>query len=121
MTLGIIAPTLTDTVDLSNAYDPTGSLTFSLFANGDTSPVYSETDPVNANGVYTTLKGYILPTMGTVAGCYQWDVTYNGDPNNNPTSDNNDPNGAQTVTVASPTLTGPARPARSRSVLRHLR
>ena len=48
-----------------------------------------------------------MPATGTVAGNYQWDVTYNGDPNNNSTSDNNDPNGAQTVTAASPTLTAP--------------
>ena len=94
VTLGTTVQTLTDTVDLTNAYEPTGSLTFSLYENGGTSPVYSETDPVDANGTYTTLNGYTLPTTGAVAGSYQWDVTYNGDPNNNPTSDNNDPNDA---------------------------
>ena len=34
VTLGTTAQTLTDTVDLTNAYEPTGSLTFSLYENG---------------------------------------------------------------------------------------
>ena len=52
--------------------------------------VDTETATVSGDNMYTTPKGYTLPTTGTVTGTYQWDATYNGDNNNSMASDNND-------------------------------
>ncbi len=104
VTLGSTAPTLTDSAVLSGGYNETGTITFTLYYNGGTTPVDSETVTVNGNGTYTTPTGYTLPTTGTVAGSYQWDASYGGDGNNNSASDNNDPAEQVTVSPASPTL-----------------
>ena len=45
-----------------------------------------------------------MPTTGTVTGTYQWDATYNGDPNNGAVSDSNDAKERVTVSPASPTI-----------------
>ena len=75
--------TLTDTATLAGGFNPTGTITFTLFQNGGTTPVDTETVTVNGNGTYTTPTGFTLPTTGTVTGTYQWDATYSGDANNN--------------------------------------
>ena len=61
---------------LSNGYNETGSITFTLYL-GNTL-VDTETVPVSGNGTYTTPTGYTLPTTGTVTGTYQWDASYRG-------------------------------------------
>src|SRR5262249_6695605 len=76
--------------------------------------VDSETVTVNGNGVYTTPTGFTLPSSGAVTGTYQWDASYSGDPNNNATSDVNDPAEQATVSAASPTLGTSASPALTR-------
>ena len=54
----------------------------------------------------TRTTGFTLPTTGTVAGTYQWDVTYNGDADNNavPVDQGNPAAEQVTVNLASPTL-----------------
>ncbi len=104
VTLGSTAPTLSDSAVLSGGYYETGTITFTLYYNGGTTPVDSETVTVNGNGIYTTPTGYTLPATGTVTGAYQWDASYGGDGNNNSASDNNDPAEQVTVSPASPTL-----------------
>src|SRR5262249_10311060 len=86
----------------SGGFNPTGTITFTLFFNGllkDT-----ETVTVNGNGTYTTPTGFTLPTTGTVTGTYQLDATYNGDSNNHSVSDINATNEQVVVSPASPTL-----------------
>ncbi len=96
--------TLTDTATLEGGFNPTGTITFTLFHNGGTTPVDTETVTVNGNGTYTTPTGFALPTSGTVTGTYQWDATYSGDANNNAASDTGSAAEQVTVNTASPTL-----------------
>ncbi len=105
VTLGTTAPILKDTATLSGGYFETGSITFTLYYNGGSSPVDTETVTVSGNGTYTTPTGFTLPTTGTVTGTYQWDATYSGDTNNNTVSDNNAANEQVVVSPASPTMT----------------
>ena len=71
---------LTDSATLSGGFNPTGTITFTLYAPNGTTVVDTETDPVSGNGTYTTPNGYVPQGIGT----YQWVVTYTGDSNNNP-------------------------------------
>ena len=79
VTLGTTAVTLKDTADLEGGFHPTGTIIFTLFHNGGTTPVDTETVTVTGNGTYTTPTGFTLPATGTVTGTYQWDATYSGD------------------------------------------
>jgi hypothetical protein len=99
------APTLTDTASLAGGSGPTGTITFTLYYDGGTTPVDTETVSVNGNGTYSTPTGYTLPTTGTVTGTYQWDAAYSGDPNNNPVSEIGNAAEQVVVSSASPTLT----------------
>ena len=75
-------PILTDSATLSGGFNPTGTITFDLYAPGGVAPVHTEIVSASGNGTYTTPTGYTLPTTGTVTGTYQWVVTYSGDGNN---------------------------------------
>ena len=105
VTLGTTAPTLKDTATLSGGYFETGSITFTLYYNGGSSPVDTETVTVSGNGTYTTPTGFTLPLTATATGTYQWDATYSGDTNNNTVSDNNAANEQVVVSPANPTIT----------------
>ena len=82
---------LFDSAIITGGADPTGSITFYLFAPGASSAtplsdaVYSDTVPVNGNATYDTNTGTnpggFTPT---VPGTYQWVAVYSGDANNNP-------------------------------------
>jgi hypothetical protein len=87
---------LTDTATVSGGYNPTGTITFTLY-DGSNTLVDTETATVTGNGTYTTPTGYTLPTTGTVAGTYQWDVSYSGDANNDVATDSSDPSNQVTV------------------------
>ena len=104
VTLGASAVTLTDTAALEGGFNPTGTITFTLFHNGGATPVDTETVTVSGNGTYTTPSGFPLPTTGTVTGTYQWDATYGGDANNNGVSDTGSVGEQVTVNIAGPTL-----------------
>jgi hypothetical protein len=109
------APILTDSAVLRAGYFETSTsstITFTLYLGSSSTPVDTETVRVSGNGTYTTPAGYTLPAAGT--GTYQWDVTFSGDANNNPASDNNDPTEQVTVnlaSLASPTLVSTPSPA----------
>ena len=81
--------TLKDTATLSGGYNPTGTITFTLY-NPNGTLVDTVTVTVSGDGSYTTPTGYTLPTTGTVTGTYQWDASYSGDKNNSVATDNND-------------------------------
>ncbi len=72
-----------DTATLATGFNPTGTITFTLYAPGG-SLVYTDHVTVSGNGSYSTttgdLPGGYVPTL---AGTYQWVATYGGDPNNN--------------------------------------
>ena len=106
VTLGPTSRTLKDSADLSGGSSPTGSLIFTLFLDGNLQD--SETVTVSGNGTYTTPVGFTTSTAGT----YQWDATYNGDGNNNPVSDTNNPDEQVVVSPAKPVLTTTPHPAR---------
>jgi hypothetical protein len=106
---------LNDSATLTNASGAPfpvagGSITFNLFPDGSTTPVYTDTVPVNGNGTYTTAMGNnpggFLPTA---AGLYQWVASYSGDANNTAVAS---PRGAEpeTVSPASPTITTSQQP-----------
>ncbi|MGO9463631.1 MAG: SdrD B-like domain-containing protein [Isosphaeraceae bacterium] len=91
------AASLTDTATLAGGWDPSGTITFTLY-QGSTK-LETETVAVTGNGSYTTPSSYSLSSC-VPSGVYQWDASYNADANNNVASDNNDP--AEQVTVVSP-------------------
>ena len=62
VTLGASSVTLDDNAVLSGGYNPTGSITFTLY-QGNTL-VDTETATVSGNGSYSTPTGYTLPTTG---------------------------------------------------------
>ena len=65
VTLGTTAPPiLNDTATLSGGFQPSGTITFTLFHNGGSTPVDTETVAVSGNGTYTTPTGFTLPTTG---------------------------------------------------------
>jgi hypothetical protein len=76
----LIGSSLTASATLSGAYNPGGSILFTLAAP-DGSIVHSETIAVTANTTYQT-KGY-TPPAATLPGTYQWTASYSGDGNNN--------------------------------------
>ena len=104
VTLGTTASTLTDTAVLSGGYNETGSITFTLYYDGGTTAVDTETISVSGNGTYSTPAGYTLLTSGTQTGTYQWDASYSGNSNNNTASEIGDTAEQVTVSAASPTL-----------------
>ncbi len=82
-TIGTSCGPLTDSATISGGLNPTGTITFTLYAPGSTKPVDTETASVTrGDGTYTTPKGYTLPSNPT-PGVYQWDATYSGDSGNN--------------------------------------
>jgi hypothetical protein len=78
-----ILPNATDTATITGAgpTGPAGTITYNLYGPGNTTcagdPVFTTTRNVAGNGSY--VSGPFVPT---VAGVYQWIVTYSGDSNN---------------------------------------
>lgn len=90
-----------DIASLAGGIVPTGTITFGLFAPGDTlcsrPPVYGSTIPVGGNGNYNS--GIYSPTQ---AGTHRWVALYSGDGNNDPAlSPCNAPNESVVVTLPS--------------------
>jgi subtilisin family serine protease len=94
---------LTDAATLSNGNNPTGSITFTLYAPGSTTaPLDTETVAVNGNGTYRTPAGYLPSSTGS----YQWVASYSGDAGNAAAS----ASGTESVSKASPTIVMQASP-----------
>ncbi|MEP6539998.1 MAG: hypothetical protein ABJF23_32020 [Bryobacteraceae bacterium] len=67
---------------LSRAYNPTGTLTFTLFhftGPGVREILCTETVAVNGNGTYSKPNTCVIPNLGSL----QWGADYSGDSNNN--------------------------------------
>ena len=77
---------MNDTATLSGGFNPTGTVTFKLFAPGDdtcsTNPVYTDADATDPYDTSTSGGGYV----SLVAGTYRWTADYAGDANNDPVS-----------------------------------
>jgi hypothetical protein len=101
ITLGPLgAPTLSDSGVLTNGFNPSGSLVFTLTGPGGFS--YQQTDTVSGDGTYTAST--TLPTSGLVAGTYTWTAHYSGDSNNNPVDDQGGTAEQSIVSAANPFL-----------------
>ena len=95
-----------DAVTLSGGYQPTGSLTFSLYGPGDatcSAAVATVTDAVHGNGAYST-----APRLVTSSGVYRWIARYTGDADNRPASGTCAGVGAGAILSGSATPTAPA-------------
>jgi parallel beta-helix repeat protein len=95
--------TLKDTATLAGAYNPAGTITFTLYSPNDT-VLDTETMTVNGDGTYSTPRGYSLPT-NPAPGTYQWDASCSGDKNNNTATDYNDNAEQVMVGLANPSIT----------------
>jgi PKD repeat protein len=73
------ASTATDTATLSGGFQPTGSITFTVFnaAGCLGSPVFTSVKTVSGNGAYTS-AAFTVPAAGT----YYWVALYSGDGSN---------------------------------------
>ena len=94
--VGTTAPTLKDSATVTGGNNPTGTVTFYLFAPGVTpasnfsNALYNETRSlslVSGQYVASTATGYTLPSLVTSTNPYQWEAVYNGDGNNNTAKD----------------------------------
>ena len=79
----MLGGTLQDAADLTGGLDPTGSITFRLYAPGVDPAVgpatYTEiVTGVNGDGNYHTTVGF----APNATGVWHWRATYNGDSNN---------------------------------------
>jgi hypothetical protein len=94
---------VSDIATISGGFNPAGSVTFQLFAPGDTScatPIATRTDTLSGSG--TAASGNV--TIGA-AGTYRWVADYSGDVNNNSVTS---PCGDEQVVVTPQRLTGRA-------------
>ena len=105
-----IGGSVADNATVSGGYNPTGTITWKLYANSacSGSPVFTSSgQAVNGNSTYTTPNSFTTMAIGT----FTWAFTYSGDVNNNPVTTCGGANESVTVTQASPTLTGSAPPS----------
>ena len=76
-----IGQQIRDTATLTGGFNPTGTITFTLFGPDNTEcagpPIFTSSIPVTANGDY--LSALFTPTL---AGTYRWVALYSGDANN---------------------------------------
>ena len=97
---------VSDQATLAGGFNPTGTITFTLYGPDDATcggaPVFtSAAIPVAGNGTYNS--GNFTPTT---AGTYRWIASYSGDANNAAVAGMcNDPNESVVVNKVSPTMT----------------
>jgi hypothetical protein len=76
-----VGNTISDTATIAGAFNPTGTITFTLFGPDNATctgtPTFTSTKPVNGNGSYPSDS--FTPTA---PGVYRWIATYSGDANN---------------------------------------
>ena len=98
-----VGGTISDAGTLSGGFNPTGTLTFKLYAPGDAgcqSAISTLTSTVTGSGTYSS---GVVPV--NAPGVYNWVVAYSGDANNNGATS---ACGSETVTVTPQVLTGRA-------------
>ena len=100
----VIGGSVSDSVNVGSGFNPTGSVTFSLYGPNDATcgnaPIFTDTKTVSGDGTYNSAS--FTPAT---AGTYRWIVTYSGDTNNFAGSGScNDANESVVVSKATPTL-----------------
>ncbi|MGW7535974.1 choice-of-anchor P family protein [Amycolatopsis sp. NPDC054798] len=93
---------VSDSARLTGGATPTGSVTFALFAPGDTTCVTPVATRIASLSGNTAASG---PVATGAAGTYNWTATYSGDAGNNAATS---PCGSEQVEVTAQTLTGRA-------------
>ena len=97
---------VSDTATLSGGFNPTGTITFTLYGPNDATcagaAIFTSAGvPVSGNGNYSS--GNFTPTL---PGTYRWIASYSGDGNNTPLATPcNDANESVLVGQAGPTMT----------------
>ena len=105
-----IGGSVADKATFSGGYNPTGTITWTLYAGSGcsgTAVFTSNAQTVSGNSTYTTPNSFTTNTVGT----FTWGFTYSGDVNNNPVTTCGGANESVTVTQAAPKLTGSAPPS----------
>lgn len=95
-----------DSATLGQGVNPTGTITFVLFAPSDPycagTPLFSSSVAVSGNGFYQS-KSFVT----TAAGTYRWVARYSGDASNTPSASScGDAGAAVAVAKRTPTLSG---------------
>src|SRR5207302_8584515 len=98
----VVGGNINDTGTLSGGFNPTGTITFTLFGpnNGTCAgaPIFTSSVAVAGNGSYPSSS-----FTTTAAGVYRWIASYSGDANNLPVATAcNDANENVTVTPVTP-------------------
>jgi SdrD B-like domain/Prealbumin-like fold domain len=100
---------LSDSATLSGGNNPTGTVTFYLFAPGvmpntnNSNNVYTDSVSITGNATYTTSMGnHPGGYVPTAAGTYQWVAVYSGDTKNSPMTS---PYGSEPETVTGSPIT----------------
>jgi uncharacterized repeat protein (TIGR01451 family) len=98
---GTIGGVIHDVAHLTGGFDPTGKITWNVYALADSTC----STPLNASPIFVTVNDdgdYTSPDFpATIAGGYQWVATYSGDTNNVSVATTcGDPNEVSTVTNA---------------------
>jgi hypothetical protein len=78
---GTVLQTSLNDVAILQGTNPSGTITFRLFAPDDPTcfnPIFTEVVPVHGNGSYSTSSGFPATSV-TQAGTYQWTAEYSGD------------------------------------------
>ncbi len=74
------------TLSSTGTLEGTGSITFKLYAPGDThctTPIHTETvTGISSDGPFSTTTGYVAKSLGR----YNWTASFSGDGNNSPAS-----------------------------------
>jgi hypothetical protein len=112
--MGSSQMSVSDIATLSGGFNPTGTITFSLFfsnASCTGTPVFKSIVSVNNNGYYAS-----QPFKPQTTGAYQWDTSYAGDLNNFPSRTQcGHSSESMTVTAAPPTPPSQHPPGQSGS------
>jgi hypothetical protein len=103
-TMATVGTSIADTATVTNGYNPTGTVTFTLLNNLAT-PVFTVSETLS--GGTATATGYA--TTGT--GLWNWEATYNGDSNNSTATDNSVE--FVNITTATATISTTQQPASS--------
>ncbi len=78
---GIQGDLISDTATVSGGFNPSGTVTFSLYGSADPNctgtPIFTSTVPLGSNGIATS-GTFAAPGSGT----YHWIASYSGDANN---------------------------------------
>jgi hypothetical protein len=104
---GVAGSPMTDTATVSGGFNPTGTVSFNLYAPGDTScttPVLTSTNPLIGGSATSD------PFTPSAVGTYNWVASYSGDANNTAASSTcgDEP---VVVTQATPTIATAPSPA----------